>query len=613
MRPLPGLTMKFLFLLNALVLGVLGAKTVRLKQEDFDDGTYIANEDNVKYILHENIKFAPNPGNDFWPHRPEKDCSGKYCGDEFSLGFFAVMVIDAKNVELDLNDKKMEGSPEFCVRQRFHSIIQLGKTPFITNQGPGHFGAWTSRVENVKIHSGTLGLSSHHGIHGNNVKDVTLHNLVVEQFEMIGIHINGAENVKMKDIRIHNMLDDVPFNPLLSQAIFVSRLMDRFTNEQLQQKYTINNKEKTVQEIKKELDDEIKIATNFGLNKVKDGKSYEGPFKKENTNSNLHDGSYAGGIIVRGATDAGVAIQEFAGTNDKPANPKGSNLKLENIKIEGIHLDPSEWVLLKFVDVDKDEKDTNPYVPHGVVKGPFGDVIHPGVWDIDKDKPFQPPNALSAAQFAACSVGGEMTKSCSVANHSSLQGWIKGTDSLNYLLETNSHKWICNKDAMAHVMKGVVGIRIEDLELVELDDVEIQNLKNVGKEHPDHTAKCPNEKYRGGDAFGIVFGNVDTITTTGKGVDITNIESDHGVAADVAVNGQVTGLHFDKSNWRVEDVSSGTLATEFYQCPVSGSSIVKVSWGDAANEKCDLKVCDAHKVIPSIELACPAVQQRRKV
>ena len=152
---------------------------VQLTNSHFKSGTFVANEDNVEYILQEDIIFNPLPENDNHPI-PAPNC-GDYCGKEYEIGFFAVMAINAENVVVNLNGKTMKAHNDFVKNQRFMSIIELGATPFLTNQGPNDFGAWTSRINNVVIRNGKIGLSSHHGIYGNNVRNILIRNF---DFEM---------------------------------------------------------------------------------------------------------------------------------------------------------------------------------------------------------------------------------------------------------------------------------------------------------------------------------------------------------------------------------------------------------------------------------------------
>jgi hypothetical protein len=67
------------------------------------------------------------------------------------------------------------------LQQRFFSIIELGNAPFQGKEGPAAFSTPTSFIpaKNVIIKNGKLGLSSHHGIHGNLSENVLVEDLEI--------------------------------------------------------------------------------------------------------------------------------------------------------------------------------------------------------------------------------------------------------------------------------------------------------------------------------------------------------------------------------------------------------------------------------------------------
>ena len=102
------------------------------------------------------------------------------------LGFFAAIIIECSNVILDLNGHEIKMSPAFYLRQRFYSHIELGSAPFVPRVGPHDYINFIS-AQNVQIKNGTLGLTSHHGIHGNLAKNITIENLHIKDFEVGGL------------------------------------------------------------------------------------------------------------------------------------------------------------------------------------------------------------------------------------------------------------------------------------------------------------------------------------------------------------------------------------------------------------------------------------------
>lgn len=98
-------------------------------------------------------------------------------------------------------------SRKFYLNQRFYAHIELGSSPFLKNIGPHDFANSFVKAQNVLIKNGTLGLSSHHGIHGNYSTNITLRNLVIKNFEIAGIAFNGANNVYVKNVEVGPVSD----------------------------------------------------------------------------------------------------------------------------------------------------------------------------------------------------------------------------------------------------------------------------------------------------------------------------------------------------------------------------------------------------------------------
>ena len=77
------------------------------------------------------------------------------------------------------------------------------------------------------ICNGKLQSSSHHGIHGNLSNQVVIENLLISNFEIGAIHINGADTMIIRDIHVPNGSDDVRVNAMYSQARFLLPFLDR--------------------------------------------------------------------------------------------------------------------------------------------------------------------------------------------------------------------------------------------------------------------------------------------------------------------------------------------------------------------------------------------------
>ena len=182
-----------------------------LYQSDFEEGTYRILEGGT-YRIMEDITFDfnagnvddPNSGDSWWPRADQME---QYPGsgslrDEYFMGFFAGITVEADDVVIDLNGHKLAMSKSFYFQQRFFSVIALKSVAFPLNQGPGVFGTDPVYPSNVVIQNGQIGLSSHHGIHGQGNDGVTIENVQIVNFETHGVEMSDFKNLKMRNVEI---------------------------------------------------------------------------------------------------------------------------------------------------------------------------------------------------------------------------------------------------------------------------------------------------------------------------------------------------------------------------------------------------------------------------
>ena len=177
-----------------------------ISQKNFTQGSYIIKKPG-KYIFTENIIFDPpkSPSNNLLKTNPA-----------FLLGFFTAIVIQSENVIIDLNNFKIKQSKKHYLNQRFYSHFELGSSPFVEGKGPHDFTYGFIGVKNIVIENGFLGLSSHHGIHGNRCEDVVIRNLSIYDFEVGGIAINSGVRVNVFDVVVGPSSTIVPVSGTFS-------------------------------------------------------------------------------------------------------------------------------------------------------------------------------------------------------------------------------------------------------------------------------------------------------------------------------------------------------------------------------------------------------------
>lgn len=123
----------------------------------------------------------------------------------------AAIKIACDNVILDLNGHSISMSKRFYCEQRVYSIIQINRLVFL-NSGSGFEPG--PQVEqpgctNVAIINGSLGNSSHFGIHGTNSSQVICKNLNIHDFNVAGIWINNGHQIIIEDCNIHGNVNNV--------------------------------------------------------------------------------------------------------------------------------------------------------------------------------------------------------------------------------------------------------------------------------------------------------------------------------------------------------------------------------------------------------------------
>ena len=197
---------------------------VTLRQADFSQGTVRIRAGGY-FKLAENIVFEPNstvvdPIQRYTPTAAQRLSGALYADDAYVRDFFTALTIEAEDVYLDLNGFSMSVSALFQAAQRFTSVVELADQPFPPMQGPGNFGASVAAARNAVVANGTIRLSSHHGIHGNNCSNILLENLTFRDYEFAGIAINWGMNCVVYKCKLLGTLQSLKFNARLSAAMF---------------------------------------------------------------------------------------------------------------------------------------------------------------------------------------------------------------------------------------------------------------------------------------------------------------------------------------------------------------------------------------------------------
>ena len=159
-------------------------------------------------------------------------------------------------------------SDVFYHQQRWFSGIALQGQYFLPGQGIGFFGADPHFAENIIIKDGTVGLSSHHGIHGHFNKNILISNVHVKDFETHGIQFNGFDGVKISDCEIGPTSEKAYFKGEYGHARTLLPRFQKVADENPNKVIHFYGRDKptTMQEIVDELQKQTDMAYNYVVN-----------------------------------------------------------------------------------------------------------------------------------------------------------------------------------------------------------------------------------------------------------------------------------------------------------------------------------------------------------
>jgi hypothetical protein len=502
---------------------------IYLKQSDFSGGTYIINQPGY-YVLSEDILFNPNPEADYFP-KPEQE---KYQTLGYSLGFFAVIAIAAQNVYLDLNGHQISASLEFTLQQRFFSIIELGDAPFLKGQGPGSFSNGLTTAKDTIIGNGTLGFSSHHGIHGNIAENILLEDLVIKDFEFVGIALNGSHCLALDNVQIGPNRDNIPVLATYSAARF-NRLFAKnlLTDERVSPSFKTE-----LSQALANLEEEMRVT----FNEVIAGQKVSSElFRNE---SGLADGNVYG-ILIK---DRGVAINDFTPSS----NQQTRNVVLHKVNIKELKGRVDEIVALS------NSRGRGACVDIAGAVFPIDFLISEGKYN---------GTNLSDLQIKIAEICNNLNIKMGTLNiPGEVVSWCKnGTDIQNLINQGFRYK--CGGDSMHHFNKGILGIRLDALDNVKIKKCQIENISNFGRiGNTDADGSylrsfdgANRDGYFGADTCGIHLSfctNIEVIKS-----DIVSIYSENGDSIGINLIHK-TSVDLEKSE--IKDIKAGRLKCGFW-------------------------------------------------
>jgi hypothetical protein len=456
--------------------------TVLLTNSDFANGTYrIRTSGN--YVLQENIVFEPT--------------GPMYTDTQYGLGFFAAITVETKNVIIDLNGFEISQGDKHYMQQRFFSVIELASSPFIPKQGPFNFGASIDSADTVMIKNGKIGKTSHHSIHGNGNANIYLYNLVVYDFEIAGIALNGCEKLIIENVQIGPNLKNVVATSKLSHAHFMIPIFEKQHNSN---KITLRWKDGSYKTVSGT--EIFNILMDMDINH----QNYE---ELENK-SMVADGNVYGLVINR----MGVAVNAIPLKTAIGAR-HSSDVYIHNITVRDISSKPHE--VLAF------SKLFGSGFSYGfpVQKGPVGDVFR---IQIDENGKFV-GDWISAAHLWLA------TYTTLTTIDSSTVIWTNSEQTLHEFLDTSAFlNMVSGGDSMSHFMKGNIGVFLIDVDNITCNNMTVKNIDNQADESNSNPTSF---SVFGGSSHGLL----QTVCRGVSHVDvnISNISSASGASSEKTI------------------------------------------------------------------------------
>merc|ERR1719334_2458141 len=262
------------------------------------------------------------------------------------MGFFAGFAIESDDVTIDLNGHELKMSAAFH-QQHWFSIIEVGSKSFISGQGPANFGPYMIYANKVEIKN---------GIHANGFENLYVHDVVIKDFEVAGMALNGFVNAKIENVEVGPVYQEVPVMGVFTQArIMLPRLRNIMENNP-EGTVTFHDRPRayTAGDLYDELVAQMDIMFDHNINGVAYDEMDESPERIaaardvfENVNG-LPSSSTAYGIFVNSYGASVFALSGSPGFSD--------GLEMNHVRIHGLYKDPWEVPRIK------------------LTKGPFNDI-----------------------------------------------------------------------------------------------------------------------------------------------------------------------------------------------------------------------------------------------
>jgi len=389
---------------------------------------------------------------------PIEQGNPKYNSNEYALGFFAAIAVSADDVSISLNGHSIAQCREHALMQRFFAVIELASAPFTPSVGPHNFVSTESdfkAAKNFKLTGpGTIGLSSHHGIHGNENEDVQISGVTFKDFEVGAVSLNNVKGLEIKNCDIPNNRHDVPVLGSFSAALKIRPYLKRLLETNPGYSMTLGGSVKSVEDVYATLVSHIANVYNdvmqYGFI---DPVTHPDEYQLFNNPHQVIDGPCyvflvhgkgpaVGGFGEEQATDISALSADVSIVNNNAQNIKCFTNEVLATVVDGSVQNDARGAILQFYNAS----DTS-YIGMNEVSGQY---TYTG--NVNLDAQIMVAKAINDVTLGVDNVLQTNVNSVGL----DLIDWAEGKDS------SYTPKFRCNGDSMHHVIKGSIMIRVED-------------------------------------------------------------------------------------------------------------------------------------------------------
>ena len=238
-----------------------------------------------------------------------------------------------------------------------HLQIEFCHILSVNSKGNGFFGAEPQFASNVIIKDGTLGLTSHHCIHGNFNREILIEHIVCRDFETHGIQLNGFEHVTIRNVEIGPSSRKQYFRGEYGQIRALLPRLEKVADENPDASITFANREGGAVTMSDLVEDLIRGTNQIfeyvmtgnepDISNIKDQKDWFAVRNQFYNPSGLPDGASLYGIYLN---MAGENTMTFHMNMNK--NAFSDSVMLENVKIHDLRHKMNEYVRVQSRNVE---------------------------------------------------------------------------------------------------------------------------------------------------------------------------------------------------------------------------------------------------------------------